>query len=146
MSPARVNAYGRSKLEGDRLIEASGARYLILRTCWVYDGLGKNFFNTMMRLCRERDTLRVVADQVGAPTYAPHAAAATLSVLTRALVADPFPSGVYHLVSGGHVSWHGFAQAIVDEAARAGVERPGPPRRADCGRRIPHAGGASTKL
>jgi dTDP-4-dehydrorhamnose reductase len=117
-----LNEYGRSKLQGDRLVEESGARFLILRTSWVYDGLGKNFFNTMMRLCRERDTLRVVADQVGAPTYAPHAAAATLTVLARARTADPFPSGVYHLVNAGQVSWHGFAQAIVDEAARAGIE------------------------
>jgi dTDP-4-dehydrorhamnose reductase len=116
-----LNEYGRSKLQGDRLVEESGARYLILRTSWVYDGVGKNFFNTMMRLCRERDTLRVVADQIGAPTYAPHAAAATLSVLARARQVFTFPSGVYHLVNGGEVSWHGFAQAIVDEATRAGV-------------------------
>jgi dTDP-4-dehydrorhamnose reductase len=117
-----LNEYGRGKLQGDRMVAESGARYLILRTSWVYDGLGKNFFNTMMRLCRERDTLRVVADQVGAPTYAPHAAAATLAVLARARSALTFPSGVYHLVNGGEVSWHGFAQAIVDEATRAGVE------------------------
>jgi dTDP-4-dehydrorhamnose reductase len=116
-----LNAYGRSKLHGDRMIEASGARYLILRTCWVYDGTGRNFFTTMMRLCRERDTLRVVADQIGAPTYAPDAAAATLTVLARATAADAFPSGVYHLANGGVVSWHGFAQTIVDEAARVGV-------------------------
>jgi dTDP-4-dehydrorhamnose reductase len=116
-----LNAYGRSKLEGDCLIAASGARYLVLRTSWVYDAIGRNFFNTMMRLCRERDTLRVVADQVGAPTYAPHAAAATLSVLTRARAAGAFPSGVYHLVNRGHVSWHGFARAIVDQAARTGL-------------------------
>jgi dTDP-4-dehydrorhamnose reductase len=116
-----LNAYGRSKLHGDHLVEASGARHLILRTCWVYDGIGRNFFTTMMRLCRERDTLRVVADQIGAPTYAPDAAAATLTVLARAVAADSFPSGVYHLANGGYVSWHGFARAIVDEAARAGV-------------------------
>jgi dTDP-4-dehydrorhamnose reductase len=119
--PGPLNAYGRSKLEGDRLVEASGARYLILRTCWVYDPSGRNFFNTILRLCRERDTLRVVADQVGAPTYAPHAAAATLSVLDHARAADRFPSGIYHLVNSGYVSWHGFAQAIVDGAGRTGV-------------------------
>jgi dTDP-4-dehydrorhamnose reductase len=117
-----LNAYGRGKLQGDSLIEASGAPYLILRTSWVYDGRGKNFFNTMMRLCRERDTVRVVADQVGAPTYAPHAAATTLSVLARARGAAAFPSGVYHLVNGGQVSWHGFAEAIVEEAVRGGVD------------------------
>jgi dTDP-4-dehydrorhamnose reductase len=116
-----LNAYGRSKLHGDRMVEAAGARYLILRTCWVYDGIGRNFFTTMMRLCRERDTLRVVADQIGAPTYAPDAAAATLSVLSRAAAAGSFPSGVYHLANSGHVSWHGFARSIVEEAARAGV-------------------------
>lgn len=117
-----LNAYGRSKLHGDRLIEASGARYLILRTSWVYDGTGRNFFTTMMRLCRERDTLRVVADQVGAPTYAPDAAAATLTVLAGAVAADSFPSGVYHLANSGEVSWHGFARTIVEEAGGAGVK------------------------
>lgn len=116
-----LNAYGRTKLEGDRLIEESGARYLILRTSWVYDARGRNFFNTMLRLGRERETLRVVGDQVGAPTYAPHLAHVTLSALSQARLMDVFPSGTYHVAHQGEVSWHGFAVDIFAAARRKGL-------------------------
>ena len=74
--------------------------------------MGKNFFNTMLRLFGEKETLNVVDDQVGAPTYAPHLAGAIAEVLKRVLVVKKFPSGIYHLCGGGETSWHGFAQAI----------------------------------
>jgi dTDP-4-dehydrorhamnose reductase len=80
----------------------------------VYDAAGKNFFNTMRRLMSERTEIAVVDDQVGAPTYAPHLAAASLRALEAALRMEVFPSGVYHLCHGGQVSWHGFAQAILE--------------------------------
>jgi dTDP-4-dehydrorhamnose reductase len=116
-----VNAYGRTKLKGDRLVEGSGARYLILRTSWVYDAYGRNFVNTMLSLGREREVLRVVADQVGAPSYAPHLAQFTRDVMERASQMDAFPSGTYHLAPEGEVSWHGFAEEIFALARRRGL-------------------------
>lgn len=107
-----LNAYGASKLAGERLLRESGADYCIFRTSWVYDASGKNFFNTMLRLFGEKDSLKVVADQVGAPTYAPHLANASIQALTKALSLPEFPSGLYHLAGGGETTWHGFAQAI----------------------------------
>ncbi len=120
-----LNVYGRTKLEGERQIEAVAResakqgrelRYLIFRTSWVYDGQGKNFLNTMLKLGAERETLKVVSDQIGAPTYAPHLADATLQALENACSAQRFPSGIYHLCNTGETSWHGFASAIFDEA------------------------------
>lgn len=107
-----LNAYGASKLLGESAIRESGADHLILRTSWVYDAVGSNFFKTIMRLLGERETLNIVSDQTGAPTYAPHLAAATLSALKSAQALSLFPSGVYHLCGGGETSWHGFANAI----------------------------------
>lgn len=106
---APLNVYGKSKLLGEQLIAASGAEYLIFRTSWVYDAQGKNFYTTMRRLFNEREEVRVVADQVGAPTYAPHLARATIEVLQRA----QFTTGIYHLCNGGAASWAGFADAIL---------------------------------
>ena len=116
-----LNAYGRTKLEGDRLVEESGVRALILRTSWVYDARGRNFFNTMLRLGRERETLQVVSDQVGAPSYAPHLAQATLTALSHALRLDAFPAGTYHVAHEGEASWHGFAEEIFAAAHRKGL-------------------------
>ena len=110
---APLSVYGESKLLGEQLIAASGAEHLIFRTSWVYDGAGKNFFNTMRRLFKEREELGVVADQVGAPTYAPHLAGATLAALGHAQCMEHFPSGIYHLCGGGETSWHGFASMIL---------------------------------
>ncbi|OIQ94714.1 dTDP-4-dehydrorhamnose reductase [mine drainage metagenome] len=107
--PAPINAYGSSKLAGERAIQASGCRHLIFRTSWVYGLFGKNFLRTILRLASEREELRIVADQTGAPTWSRMIAEAT----ALALRGDP-PSGLYHMTSAGATSWHGFAQAILD--------------------------------
>ena len=113
--PARpLNAYGKRKLAGEEAVQAEGGDYLIFRTSWVYDAHNKNFFNTMLRLFGDREELSVVADQVGAPTYAPHLAQGTLAALEK--LAQGAPAGLYHLCNGGQVSWHGFAQAILSLA------------------------------
>lgn len=117
-----LGAYGRSKLAGEAGIELSGADHLIFRTCWVYAARGSNFLRTILRLAAEREELRVVADQVGAPTWARLIAEATAHALKQALQErrdGSFDSGVYHLAAGGETSWHGFASAIV--AGRGGL-------------------------
>ncbi len=110
------NVYGKSKLAGEQAIEASGCNHLIFRTSWVYGTRGKNFLLTMLRLGADRDELNVVADQVGAPTWATTIAALSSNVLSQAVVggADWWTgkSGVYHLTASGATSWHGFASAI----------------------------------
>ena len=106
-APTPLSVYGRSKLEGERAIQASGCRHLILRTSWVYAGRGRNFLLTMLRLGAERPELRVVDDQRGAPTWARDIAAATVQLL-----ADP-PDGLFHLTAGGATTWHGFACEIM---------------------------------
>lgn len=108
-----LNVYGKSKCEGEKLLSASGAEHLIFRTSWVYDARGRNFFNTMLKLFGEKDELTVVADQFGAPTYAPQLAAASLAALENALARPAFPSGIYHLCHGGETSWCEFAQSIL---------------------------------
>jgi dTDP-4-dehydrorhamnose reductase len=116
-APHPVSAYGRSKLAGEAALQQSGARHLIFRTAWVYAARGKNFLRTMLRLGAERDELRVVDDQVGAPTPARLIAETTALVLARWLDdAEPARDGVYHLVAGGQTSWCGFARAIFDKA------------------------------
>jgi len=114
-------AYGRSKRDGEEAVRASGARHLILRTSWVYAAHGNNFVRTMLRLARERETLRVVADQIGAPTGA--ATIADLTVQCLARLADGTvdalaASGTYHLTASGATSWHGLASAVVEQARR----------------------------
>lgn len=105
-----INEYGRSKLAGEEGIRASGAAYLILRTSWVFAKEGHNFVNTMLRLgCEGRDSVRVVQDQRGAPTYAPDLARATHAMIARF---RPDKSGVYHVTGNGETSWFGFAQEI----------------------------------
>ena len=115
---APLNAYGRSKLAGERAIAEVGCKHLIFRTSWVYDAYGKNFLNTMLKLGSEREELRVVADQIGAPTYARHIAQASLDALHHAMKMDIFPSGIYHLCNAGKTSWHGFAEAIFASAKK----------------------------
>jgi len=112
-----LGAYGRTKLAGDLAVQAVGGAHLIFRLCWVYGARGQNFMLTMMRLARERDTLRVVGDQVGCPTWSRMIAEATAQSVRTTLgkVASPKDfSGVYHLSAGGLTSWQGFAQAIID--------------------------------
>jgi dTDP-4-dehydrorhamnose reductase len=112
------NVYGKSKLAGEQAIAASGCDHLIFRTSWVYGTRGKNFLLTMERLGAEREELSVVADQIGAPTWAVTIAALTANVLAQGAVADAGwwseKSGVYHLTATGSTSWHGFAQAIFE--------------------------------
>ncbi|MEX3999133.1 dTDP-4-dehydrorhamnose reductase [Paraburkholderia sp. EG285A] len=121
------NVYGETKLEGERAIAASGCAHLILRTSWVYGRRGKNFLQTMLRLGDERKELRVVADQIGAPTWAKTIAAATSHIVAQGAAADDIDwwvrrSGICHLTSAGATSWHGFAEAIF--AAAMGVDAP----------------------
>ncbi|HEY4147036.1 dTDP-4-dehydrorhamnose reductase [Pinirhizobacter sp.] len=120
-----AGAYGRSKLEGEALLATSGAHYLLFRTAWVYAPWGKNFLLTMLRLAADRDELRVVADQVGAPTSVALIADATRAAIAAWLTALPRErqvlEGTYHVVASGQTSWHGFAQAIVDRATSTGL-------------------------
>jgi dTDP-4-dehydrorhamnose reductase len=115
-----INAYGRSKLEGERQVGAAGGRWLILRTSWVYDATARNFLTTMLRLGEEREALSVVDDQWGAPTYAGDLATATLSILDRAQGETRFSSGVYHACNGGETTWYRFASAIFELAKSTG--------------------------
>ena len=114
---APTGIYGASKLAGEQAIAACGGPHLILRTAWVYALHGHNFLRTMLRLAGERDEVRVVADQVGSPTPAWLIAEVSATVLRHGLV-EP---GVRHLVTEGHTSWHGFAEAIMDEATARGL-------------------------
>jgi dTDP-4-dehydrorhamnose reductase len=117
-----VSAYGRSKLAGEIALRESGARHLIFRTAWVYAARGHNFLRTMLRVGAERDTLRVVDDQIGAPTPARLIADVTAQVVAQwSLDETPTRDGVYHLVSSGQTSWCGFARAIFERARRAGL-------------------------
>lgn len=119
---APLNVYGASKLAGEVAVEETGVKYLIFRISWVYDAAGKNFMNTMLRLGAEREALNVVADQFGAPCYAPDIAEYTLRALEKAAQMPKFPSGIYHMVHGGVTNWHGFAEAIFSGARQLGRE------------------------
>ena len=115
-----ISVYGSSKLAGEQAILAAGIPHLILRTSWVYGMRGKNFLLTMLRLAAEREELRVVADQHGAPTWSRTIADTTACLLTQARVGGaPWwdaHSGIYHLSAEGQTSWHGFTEAIVAQA------------------------------
>jgi dTDP-4-dehydrorhamnose reductase len=113
-----LSAYGTDKLESEKLIRAAGSDHLIFRTSWLYDAHGSNFFNTMLRLMSEREVLRVVADQVGAPTYVPELARCIIVGLEKALGMKDFPNGIFHLCNQGETSWHGFASAIFALASK----------------------------
>lgn len=117
-----LGAYGRSKLAGEAGIRAAGCDHLIFRTSWVYSVRGANFLRTILRVAAEREELRVVADQIGAPTWARLIAEATAHALRQAMQergSGKFASGVFHLTTAGETSWHGFASAIV--AGRDGL-------------------------
>ena len=107
--PNPINAYGRSKLAGERAIQAAGCRHLILRTSWVYASRGRNFLLTILGLAGERSELRVVDDQRGAPTWAREIARATADLLRTA---EP-PTGLFHLTATGKTTWCGFAREIL---------------------------------
>ncbi len=131
-----INVYGRSKLAGEQAIAASGVAHVILRTSWVYGARGKNFLKTMQRLAAERNELRIVADQYGAPTWCRTIADGTARVIEKLCAADAggaadaasiVPSrweqlgGIYHMTAQGRTSWHGFASEIVARGPRAGL-------------------------
>ncbi len=124
-TPAPRGVYAASKLAGEQALRASGAPHLILRTAWVYAARGHNFLRTMLRLAGERDTLRVVNDQFGTPTPARLIANATAAMLARMTPRGGFAGdaawGTYHLTASGHTSWHGFAEALLQAAQRAGL-------------------------
>ncbi|WP_230589685.1 dTDP-4-dehydrorhamnose reductase [Pseudomonas chlororaphis] len=110
--PNPLSVYGQSKLAGERAIGTAGGEHLILRTSWVYSNTGKNFLLTMQRLLQEKPHLRVVADQIGAPTWASTIAASTAALIERWQAGKPGAWGTYHLTAAGETSWFGFAQAI----------------------------------
>jgi dTDP-4-dehydrorhamnose reductase len=122
---APLGTYGRSKLAGEQALRDSGADHLILRTAWVYAAHGHNFLRTMLRLGSERDELRVVADQHGAPTDTTLIVRASLAALDRWQQADSAQrrqlSGTHHLVASGVTTWHGFASAIFEQALASGL-------------------------
>lgn len=110
--PNPLGVYGQSKLAGEQAIAAVGGQYLILRTSWVYSSHGKNFLLTMQRLLQEKPQMRIVADQIGAPTWAGTIANSTSALIERWQAGQAADWGVYHLTAQGETSWFGFAQAI----------------------------------
>lgn len=120
-----LGVYGQTKLEGELAIRKSGCKHLIFRTSWVYATRGANFAKTMLRLAKDREELRVIADQYGAPTSAELIADVTALTLQR-LACDADlrnnASGTYHLVASGETSWHGYAQFVISDAIRLGSE------------------------
>ena len=116
-----LSVYGKTKLEGENALAASGADHLIFRTSWVFGAHGENFIKTILRLASSRDELSIVANQFGAPTGATLLADTSTHIAARYLRdgRENFPFGLYHLAAGGETSWHGFAQHIVAGAAAA---------------------------
>ena len=111
-TPNPLSVYGQSKLAGEQAIATAGGQYLILRTSWVYSNQGKNFLLTMQRLLQEKPQMRIVADQIGAPTWAGTIAGSTRALIERWLAGEAGEWGIYHLTAQGETSWFGFAQAI----------------------------------
>lgn len=113
-----LNVYGASKLAGDQAVASSGADYLVLRTSWVYGARGANFMRTILRLAQEREELKIVADQIGAPTWSRMIAEATAAIVAQCYRpgSDGLAgvAGVYHLTAAGQTSWHGFTEAILE--------------------------------
>ena len=115
--PNPINHYGLTKLAGEQAIQKVDCDYLILRITWVYAGRGHNFLRTVLRLAQEREELRMIADQIGAPTWARFIAEATAIIVKQAMAekqAGRFASGLYHLTSAGQTSWCEFAEKIID--------------------------------
>ena len=128
--PDPRNIYGKTKLAGERAIQKIGAAHLIFRASWVYGARGENFLLTIQRLAKERDTLRIVSDQTGAPTWCASIASAVAAICAKIQADGPGAnyagfekvSGVYHLTCQGETTWHGFTQAILKETS--GHRRP----------------------
>ena len=119
-APNPLSVYGKSKLEGEKALNKAGIPYLILRTSWVYSHRGKNFLLSIQRLAKEKNSLRIVNDQIGAPTWARSIAKGTHKILGKCLnqnwpkIKDPSLSGIFHLTCQGKTSWHGFAKEIIN--------------------------------
>lgn len=131
---APLNVYGASKLSGEKAVEAVGGSQLIFRTSWVYAARGKNFLKTILKLAAERPELRVVDDQIGAPTWSRDLANATRKIIEQLAAqscSDRIPigetlgdrRGIYHMTAAGSVSWCGFAAAILDEMKKRGLSK-----------------------
>ncbi len=131
---APLNVYGASKLSGERAVEAVGVSSLIFRTSWVYGARGKNFLKTILKLATERPELRIVDDQVGAPTWSRDLADATRKIIeqlvaesssARTSISDALGDrrGIYHMTAAGSISWYGFAAAILEEMGKRGLSR-----------------------
>ena len=116
-----LSAYGRSKLEGERAVAASGADALVMRTSWVYGRRGRNFLTTMQRLAGERDEIRVVDDQTGAPNWSRELARATARIVARGLPWVAERRGLHHLTARGATTWYGFARAILADVPRVRI-------------------------
>lgn len=116
-----LSVYGVTKLAGEQAIIASACKHLIFRTSWVYGARGNNFAKTMLKLAQERDSLKVVNDQMGAPTGADLLADVTAHAIRTALQ-NPNVSGLYHLAASGETSWHEYACFVIDFARQAGLE------------------------
>ena len=120
-----LNAYGRSKLEGEKGIEASGCNYAILRTSWIVSQHGNNFVRTMLQLSEKRDSVTVVDDQIGGPTCACDIARACI-LIAQQLINEPHKAGIYHYTGQPDVSWYEFANAIFEDAGRSTIATPIP--------------------
>lgn len=120
---APLGVYGRTKAAGEAAVRKAMKRHIILRTSWVYGEFGNNFLKTMLRLARERDELRVVADQLGCPTSTRDIAEAILRI-APSLEGDADLYGVYHFSGAGATSWHGFATRIIEAQAEVTGRRP----------------------
>src|SRR5271169_5104901 len=130
-SVAPLNVYGKTKLDGEQAICASGVPYLIFRTAWLYATRGRNFLGTILRLATEREELRIVRDQFGAPTWSSEIAQATVKILTQltrqgGLASGSFAqvSGIYHLTAAGETTWYDVTRAILEEASHLSPELP----------------------
>jgi len=116
-----LSVYGATKLEGEQLIQQSNCHYLIFRTSWVFASRGANFAKTILRLAQDRETLKVIADQFGAPTSAELIADITLLCLRNVLQSGgEAKQGLYHLAAAGETTWHGFACFVLEQAEQAG--------------------------
>ena len=133
---APLNVYGVSKLSGERAVEAVGGSYLIFRTSWVYGARGRNFLKTILKLAAERPELKIVDDQIGAPTWSRDLADATKKIIEKLVTQSSSAKtsirealgdqrGIYHMTAGGSVSWCGFAAAIVEEMGKRGRPKSG---------------------
>ena len=120
-TPMPSSIYGQTKLEGDQAVATNCAKHLIFRTSWLYEARGNNFAKTILQLAREKDSLNVIDDQIGAPTGADLVADITALALHYVQI-KPDLAGLYHLVASGSTSWHGYATLVIEQARAAGVD------------------------